>query len=169
MLEILNIGSGGGHRFLNELGSVTAIDLSLKSLLNARNIYDYCYQADAREIPFPDESFDLVFSSHLLGHISLEDKQSVIKEIYHVTKRGGYSLHSAECESNNFIYARAKKYPDLFVKYFQDVYGHYGIEYPSACKLRFRDVGFQPIYENSDYCKGVIRPVCSGPINLDTN
>jgi hypothetical protein len=67
-LQILNIGSGRGHSFLNELGSVTAIDLSLKSLLNAQAIYDFCYQADARYIPFPDESFNLVFSSHLVTY-----------------------------------------------------------------------------------------------------
>jgi ubiquinone/menaquinone biosynthesis C-methylase UbiE len=156
-LQVLNIGSGGGHGFLNDLGSVTAIDLSLKSLLNAQAIYDFCYQADARQIPFPDESFDLVFSSHLLGHIPLEQKQDVIKEIYRVTKAGGFSLHSAECEADNALYERAKRYPDLYRKYFQDIYGHYGLEYPSVCKKRFRNESFEPIFETSDYCKGMIR------------
>ena len=160
-LEILNIGAGGGHNFLNELGSVTAIDLSLKSLLVSQQIYDNCYQADARCIPFPDNSFDLVFSSHLLGHIPLEYKQDVIKEIYRVTKPDGFSLHSAECEADNLVYKRAKKYPGLYRKYFVDVYGHHGLEYPSQCKQRSRDVGFQAIYEFSDYCKGTMRPANS--------
>lgn len=160
-LEILNIGAGGGHSFLNELGLVTAIDLSLTSLLNAQKIYDACYQADAREIPFPDGSFDIVFSAHLLGHIPLEHKQEVIKEIYRVTSPGGFSLHSAECEANNFIYKKAKKYPALYQKYFQDMYGHYGLELPSLCKQRFGNEYFEPIYEISDYCKGVIRPAAS--------
>ena len=160
-LEILNIGAGGGHNFLTALGSVTAIDLSLKSLMVSQQIYDYCYQADARCIPFPDNSFDLVFSSHLLGHIPLEYKQDVVREIYRVTKPGGFSLHSAECEADNFVYKRAKKYPDLYKKHFLDVYGHYGLEYPSICKKRFRDEGFEPVFEFSDFCKGVVRPANS--------
>jgi len=160
-LQILNIGAGGGHDFLNKLGSVTAIDLSLISLINAQNIYDLCYQADAREMPFPDGSFDIVFSSHLLGHIPLEYKQQVIKEIHRVTKVGGFSLHSAECEADNIVYTRAKRYPTLYKKYFQDMFGHYGLEYPSICKKRFRDELFEPIYEISDYCKGLVRPANS--------
>lgn len=160
-LEILNIGAGGGHEFLNHLGLVTAIDLSLKSLLTAQKIYDFCYQANATELPFSDNAFDLVFSAHLLGHIPLNEKQKVIREIYRVTKPGGLSLHSAECEANNFFYKRAKRYPDLYKKYFKDMYGHYGLEYPSQCKKRFRDESFVPIFEISDYCKGVIRPIGS--------
>lgn len=157
-LEILNIGAGGGHSFLNRLGSVTAIDLSLQSLIASQQIYDYCYQADARNIPFPDNTFDLVFSSHLLGHIPLGYKQEVIREVHRVTKPGGFSLHSAECEADNFVYTRAKRHKELYKKYFEDFYGHYGLEYPSLCKKRFRDEAFEPIYELSDYCKGVIRP-----------
>lgn len=160
-LQILNIGAGGGHAFLSELGSVTAIDLSLGSLQNAQSIYDSCYQADAREMPFPDDSFDLVFSAHLLGHIPLEFKQEVIREIYRVTKPGGYSLHSAECEADNLVYKKAKRHPALYKKYFEDMYGHYGLEKPSLCKKRFRDEGFEPIFEYSDYCKGVVRPANS--------
>jgi len=152
------IGAGGGHDFLNKLGSVTTVDLSLESLLNAKKFYDHCYQANATRLPFHDESFDLVFSSHLLGHIPLEQKQQVIKEICRVTCKNGFSLHSAECEANNFIYKKAKQYPKLYKKYFQDMYGHYGLEYPSLCKKRFRDESFEPIFEMSDYCKGIVRP-----------
>jgi ubiquinone/menaquinone biosynthesis C-methylase UbiE len=158
-LEILNIGAGGGHAFLTELGDVTAVDLSYQSLLNAQRIYDSCYQADAKQLPFPDESFDLVFSAHLLGHIPLTEKQKVIQEIFRVTKHNGYSLHSAECEADNIIYKKAKAHPALYQKYFIDMYGHYGLELPSACKQRFRDVGFEPILELSDYCKGIVRPI----------
>lgn len=67
-------------------------------------------------------------------------------------------MHSVECEADNFIYRRAKKYPELYNKYFKDMYGHFGIELPSRSKNRFREVGFVPILERSDYCKGIIRP-----------
>jgi hypothetical protein len=38
------------------------------------------------------------------------------------------------------------------------MYGHHGLEPPSACKRRFREQGFVPMIERSDYCKGVVRP-----------
>lgn len=160
-LQILNIGAGGGHGFLNELGQVTAIDLSLASLLKAQEIYEACYQADVQQIPFPDQSFDLVFSAHLLGHIPHEQKTRVIEEIYRVTKPGGFSLHSIECEADNRMYRRAKQHPELYQKYFKDMFGHYGLELPSAAKRRFREARFEPVFELSDYCKGFVRPVGS--------
>jgi SAM-dependent methyltransferase len=160
-LEVLDIGAGGGHAFLTSLGPVTGIDVSFESLLKAQWIYDTCCQADARHLPFADESFDLVYSSHLLGHIPLRDKRTVVNEIYRVTRRGGFSLHSAECEADNVVYRKAKQHPSLYRKYFVDMYGHHGLEYPSLCMKRFRIAGFDPVYERPDYCKGLIRPANS--------
>lgn len=160
-MNILNVGAGGGHSFLKELGSVTSVDLSFRSLINAQNVSEACYQADVCQLPFEDESFDLVFSAHVLGHIPLNKKQRAIEEIFRVTKKRGFSLHSAECEANNFVYCRAKKYPELYLKYFKEMYGHFGIELPSRIKSRFRLVGFKSIFEKSDYCKGIIRPSAS--------
>lgn len=157
-INILNVGAGGGHSFLMELGAVISVDLSFRSLMNAQNVSEACYQADICKLPFEDESFDLVFSAHLLGHIPLNKKQRATEEIFRVTKKGGFSLHSVECEADNFVYRRAKKYPELYIKYFKELYGHFGIELPSRCKSRFKKVGFTPIFEKSDYCKGIIRP-----------
>lgn len=159
--QVLNLGAGGGHAFLAKLGRVTAVDLSLASLLRCRRMYEHCYQADAARLPFPDASFDLVFSSHLLGHIPLEQKQDVIREMRRVTRPGGFSLHSAECEADNVVYRRAKRYPDLYRKCFEDVYGHHGLELPSAYMERFRRESFEPVYEFPDYCKGLVRPASS--------
>ena len=86
-INILNVGAGGGHSFLMELGAVTSVDLSFRSLINAQNVSEACYQADVCKLPFEDESFDLVFSAHLLGHIQLNKKQKAIEEIFRVTKK----------------------------------------------------------------------------------
>jgi ubiquinone/menaquinone biosynthesis C-methylase UbiE len=160
-LRILDVGAGGGHSFLKSLGEVSSLDLSLGSLINALDVSDHCYQADCTNIPFEDRSFDLVFSSQLLGHIPLSQKQEAINEIFRVTKHGGYSVHNIECEADNVVFRLAKTYPELYQKYFKDMYGHYGIELPSACMARFRLAGFIPIVERSDYCYSIIRPVNS--------
>jgi SAM-dependent methyltransferase len=42
-----------------------------------------------RGIPFPDESLDVVYSSHFLEHVDLEAAGRLLKEVYRVLKRGG--------------------------------------------------------------------------------
>ncbi|MDH5442571.1 MAG: class I SAM-dependent methyltransferase [Candidatus Nomurabacteria bacterium] len=49
---------------------------------------------DARDIPFTDDSFDVVVSVGLLQHIGENDWETVIREIARVTKSGGYVLIS---------------------------------------------------------------------------
>jgi ubiquinone/menaquinone biosynthesis C-methylase UbiE len=49
----------------------------------------------AAALPFPDSSFDRVFTSLVLHHLSLEDRTHALKEILRVLKPGG-ELHIAE-------------------------------------------------------------------------
>jgi len=160
-LEVLNIGAGGGHTFLHELGSVTSVDISLASLVSAKNVSTVCYQADCTNLPFADKVFDLVFTSHVMGHLKLELKDRAISEMLRVLKPGGFSLHSIECEADNILYRKAKRYPEAYQLAFIDMYGHVGLELPSANKSRFRSAGFEPIFEVSDINKGVVRPIDS--------
>jgi SAM-dependent methyltransferase len=46
---------------------------------------------DGRRIPFPDESFDLVYSSSVLEHVT--DADALQAEIRRVLRRGGRALH----------------------------------------------------------------------------
>lgn len=157
-LTILNIGAGGGEGGLKELGYVVSVDLSLESLYGAKEVSDLCVQADATKLPFSDAQFDLVFSSHFLGHLPLAIKQEAVEELYRVTKPGGFSLHSAETDADNFVFRKAKQFPELYQKNFVDMYGHYGLELPEETFARFRKVGFVPLFERPDYCVGVVRP-----------
>lgn len=45
--------------------------------------------ADMRELPFDDEAFSLVLSSHTLEHVSYEDCRKALKEQCRVVKVGG--------------------------------------------------------------------------------
>nr|MBC8360800.1 class I SAM-dependent methyltransferase [Candidatus Desulfatibia profunda] len=158
---ILDFGCGGGAGILPEHGYVTGVDLSVSSLLEARRLYNRVYQIDGEHLPFPDASFDCVYTSHVFGHIPLHQKSSVINEIYRVLKPGGYLLSSIECDSESIVYKRAKKHPELFSKCYVEEYGHYGLELPDANFKRFRKAGFLPVVELADIHKGYLRPVTS--------
>jgi ubiquinone/menaquinone biosynthesis C-methylase UbiE len=90
--HILDVGCGTGY-FLNLMRkrrfNCTGIDISENMLLEARkNFSDLPVQlADARKLPFKDNSFDAVISIETLRYFSKRD--SLVKEIYRVTKPGG--------------------------------------------------------------------------------
>jgi hypothetical protein len=47
---------------------------------------------DARELPFPDESFDLIFTSNLMAFFHKLDRMRAAKQIYYKTKLGGQAI-----------------------------------------------------------------------------
>lgn len=93
-LQALDVGCGGGFlsNFLAKEGlSVTGIDLSESSLAIARRkdetqsvIY---VRANAYEMPFENESFDVVTSTDFLEHV--EDPKRVLREVARCLKTGG--------------------------------------------------------------------------------
>jgi SAM-dependent methyltransferase len=90
--RLLEIGAGAGvqARLLSRQGfDVQAIDLpaSLYETLRVFPITDY----DGRTIPFPDHSFDVVYSSHVLMHIV--DRARFHQEVKRVLKPGGRVVH----------------------------------------------------------------------------
>ena len=164
---ILDFGCGGGMVTLAAHANVTGVDLSVASLINAQKIYHQVYQIDGEHLPFPDSSFDGVYSTHVFGHIPKEIKPSVIAQIFRVLKPGGYLIGSIECDSESIIYSRAKKFPKLFSKCYIEQWGHYGLELPEANFERFREAGFLPVIEFADIHKGYLRPVSSYKILRD--
>ena len=93
-IEILDIGCGGGllSNDLSKIGyHVSGIDIHEEVLQVARN-YDQFkkvkyIKADALNLPFPDESFDVVCAMDFLEHI--EDYQLALKEGTRVLKKNG--------------------------------------------------------------------------------
>jgi ubiquinone/menaquinone biosynthesis C-methylase UbiE len=92
-LRVLEIGCGRGA-FALELAdrgaSVVAADFSPSAVDRARELVgDSCETlvADIQQIPFPDESFDLVVSLETLEHVPDPDRG--LAELVRVTKRGG--------------------------------------------------------------------------------
>ena len=90
--RILEIGAGTGQqaRTMAQRGlTVEAIEIAPSPYTEARvfPIVDY----DGRHIPYPDASFDVVFSSNVLEHVT--DPAQLSNEIQRVLKPGGFCIH----------------------------------------------------------------------------
>ncbi|MFA4889939.1 MAG: class I SAM-dependent methyltransferase, partial [Candidatus Omnitrophota bacterium] len=90
--RILDIGCGTGYylNLISEKGfECLGIDHSESMLRQSRSIYPglNVQLGDARKLSFKDDSFDAVISIETLRYFSNRD--SLIREIYRVTKPGG--------------------------------------------------------------------------------
>lgn len=97
--RVLDVGSGvgGTSRCLaREFGCrVTGIDLTdeycrtatmLSKRIGLAELVDYS-QGDATKLPFPDASFDIVWTEHVA--MNIPDKPALYREMYRVLKPGG--------------------------------------------------------------------------------
>ncbi len=90
--RILEIGAGAGwqaERLAKEGYDITAIDLE-NSPLAQHSIWDI-QPYDGNTAPYPDHSFDVVFSSNVLDHIP--HAREFQKEIQRVLKPTGIAIH----------------------------------------------------------------------------
>lgn len=90
--KVLELGAGSGWQAkkIEALGNtVSAIDLKESSYANDRifPVIDY----NGKDIPFDDNTFDYVFSSNVLEHVSHIDEMNT--EIKRVLKKDGIAVH----------------------------------------------------------------------------
>jgi ubiquinone/menaquinone biosynthesis C-methylase UbiE len=93
--DILDLGCGEGTRLSLISGkgkSLTGIDISDNSIERARTKYPRIkfISGNIEKLPFPDESFDLVYSAFVFEHLDKPEK--VISEAIRVLKKGGNLL-----------------------------------------------------------------------------
>jgi SAM-dependent methyltransferase len=94
--DLLEIGAGTGWqaRALSGAGfNVEAIDLPQESGISghARNRHWPIRDYDGVHIPFPDNSFDIIYSSNVLEHVTELD--ALTEEMKRVLRQGGIALH----------------------------------------------------------------------------
>ncbi|MFA6525944.1 MAG: class I SAM-dependent methyltransferase [Candidatus Buchananbacteria bacterium] len=85
-LEMLDVGSGNGflsYYFEKEFKSITCTDFS-QAILDINPCKNKIL-AKAEHLPFPDKSFDVVFSSNILHHLS--DPIVALKEMRRVARK----------------------------------------------------------------------------------
>ncbi len=91
--EVLEVGCGTGL-ILKEITKKTkkavGIDLSENMLLKAKERNLEVYKSDAQNMPFEDNSFNVVYSFKVLAHI--ENIEETLKEIKRVLKPNGIAI-----------------------------------------------------------------------------
>jgi ubiquinone/menaquinone biosynthesis C-methylase UbiE len=105
--SVLEIGGGLGTDlalFARHGAKVTDIDLSAGHLAHARENFRLrglegtFIHHDAEDLPFPDDSFDLVYSNGVIHHTP--NTQKVVDEIYRVLKPGGKAIVMVYAENS---------------------------------------------------------------------
>ncbi len=89
---VLEIGAAGGFQaalLARHFASVAAVDLAESIPAGDKAFPVQAY--DGRHLPFPDASFDMVFSSNVLEHIA--HVEAFQAEIRRVLKPGGRAVH----------------------------------------------------------------------------
>ncbi len=94
--RILDVGCGKAfllHDFTLEVPGVevAGIDISEYGIANAKEeVRPFLQVADARKLPFPDKSFDLVYSINTLHNLYCNDMVEAVREIERVARRHKY-------------------------------------------------------------------------------
>lgn len=121
--KILEVGAGSGRdsfQLAHDEANVFVLDYSpkalgiIKNLNNQNQVQVNCIQADAFNMPLPDESFDIVFHQGLLEHF--KDPLPILKENYRILKQGGFIL--VDVPQRFHIYTMIKHVLILFNKWF---------------------------------------------------
>ncbi len=109
---ILDLGCGLGRHtlyFAQNGFQVSAVDLSedavqaTQSLQKENNVKFSCRTADMMSLPFPENTFDAVFSYHVISHQDTPGVQAVIGEITRVLKPEG-RLFVTLCAKEHFAF-----------------------------------------------------------------
>lgn len=90
--DLLEIGSGSGFqlKILSPICS-SSVGLEIRSSGYREHRIAEVREYDGRSIPFPDASFDIIFSSHVLQYLTCE--QELYSEMRRVLRPGGIAVH----------------------------------------------------------------------------
>jgi len=143
---LLDLGCARGREVFREKANCAiGVDLAHRALADCVAHYDGAALASMTDLPFPDESFDCVVTSHVLGHVPPAAKPAVFAEVARVLKPGGRSVHVIETDSARSLIQTAKQHPNLYQRRILDPDGHVGLEPASQALERFKQNELHPV------------------------
>jgi len=141
----LDVGCGGGIRWLGICAETIGMDLSQKSLIEAKKCYAEAIRGDIQKMPFCSASLDLVYGSYIFEHLSTEEKDDFLSEVFRVLKPGGACVLQFDTLSDNWITRFALRDKEAYKRGFVDTDGHIGLEPLSAGIKRIEKAGMRVI------------------------
>ncbi len=91
--RVLDVGCGLGlyvHRFMELGAQAHGIEIDSERAHAALQVSPHIREGSAEELPYPDESFEVVFSNEVLEHV--EDDERAISEAVRVLVPGGHLI-----------------------------------------------------------------------------
>jgi SAM-dependent methyltransferase len=142
--RLLDLGCGRGRElFVERAQQAVGFDVSLRFIRDCSSRYDVVAQGSLPRLPFRPAIFDVVVSSHLLGHILPQDKDELVAEIGRVLRPGGLTAHVIETNSEHAMVQAAKMTPEAYRRQFVEQDGHVGLETAGTVLRRFEAQGFR--------------------------
>jgi len=135
--RILDIGCGAGEFINLDPKRIKGLDRNKENIKACQQKGFRVTEGDATNLPFEDNSFDGIYSGHLIEHLMPEDSYKFLKEIDRVLKKNGIFVITAP----------------LFHKGFHDDLTH---TQPYPPKAIFHYLRIFPLEKNTHYTKEMI-------------
>ena len=145
--RVLEIGCGGGFRYLSQRFRPIGLDVSVSSLAGLADLYTACIQVDLTQgIPLPDASIDAAISSFVWEHILPHQKPGVLAELRRVLRPGGKIVFLYDVDGTHPLYRRMQAAdPALFQEVLIDREGHSGWQTAAQNAEAFEAAGFRVV------------------------
>lgn len=106
-VNVLDLGCGWGNNlsFLRDKGfSYSGIDFSESAINHCKKSHQNVYCGDFKNLPFENESFDVVFDRMAVQHNPINSISTIFKEVHRVLKPGG-KFYSILVEKADYSYS----------------------------------------------------------------
>lgn len=138
---VIEIGPGGGSRYLAERYEMLGVEISSTSVRHAASTYGSAVQASVASLPLASGCADALISSFLLEHLGPETIEQSISEMARVLKPDGQMLHFFDIDTNGSFVGWAKRQP-WYDAIFIESKRHYGMRSLDEWRRLFREAGF---------------------------
>jgi len=114
--RVLELGCGNGKTLFAMIQrgwDVTAIDFASRAVTLSRGIVGgasdgHVMVADARCPPFKNNSFDVVFALHVIGHMNEPEREQITSTLQHILKPGGI-LFFSDFSTDDFRFGKGNE------------------------------------------------------------